>query len=79
MQNLFTRLIKLESAARVPKHPRVRSFAIEGPKDLPEGASVAFLRSCGYDVRDEDLNIVRVFVAADRDLPLRDVTRACGR
>ena len=76
---LSKRLTKLESTALAPRHQSVRQFAIEGPVNMPIDASIEFLRECGHDVRDEDLNIVRVFVAPDRDLPLRDVTERYGR
>lgn len=78
MSNISARLAKLESTASRGQSREVRQFAIEGPGDMPEGASIAFLRSCGHDVRDEDLNIVRVFIGAEDgrpvDLPLRDLT-----
>ncbi|QEE37610.1 MULTISPECIES: hypothetical protein [unclassified Methylobacterium] len=73
------RLQKLESAIRPLRHRKVRQFAIEGPKGLPPGAAEAFLRECGHDLKDEDHNIVRIMVAADRDLPLKDITTECYR
>ena len=79
MRDLNARLRKLESAIRPPQHRKVRHFAIEGPRDLPEGAATAFLREFGHDIRDEDLNIFRVMVAAGRDLPLKDITAECYR
>ncbi|MGE8128952.1 hypothetical protein ACQKQD_18425 [Methylobacterium sp. NPDC080182] len=68
------RLRRLETAIRPPRHRTVRRFAIEGPKNLPEGAAEAFLRECGHDLKDEDLNIIRVVIAPGPDLALRDVT-----
>ena len=83
MRNLTTRLAKLEEAAFSERPRAVRQFVIEGPADMPEGASIAFLRSCGHDVRDEDLNIVRVLIGAEDgrpvDLPLKDLTRELAR
>lgn len=79
LTGLSKRLTKLEAETACPQHRKVVLWAIEGPKDLPEGASIAFLRQCGHDVRDEDLNIIRVMIAADRDLPLRDITAECRR
>lgn len=79
MRDLRKRVAKLESAIRTPEHRKVRQFAIEGPKNLPEGAAEAFLRECGHDILDEDRNIIRVMVSAHRDLPLRDITPRCGR
>lgn len=79
LNDLNRRLAKIESETFDPQHRKVRLFAIEGPANLPEGASIAFLRECGHDIRDEDLNIVRIMVAADRDLPLKDITAERGR
>ncbi|TXM96797.1 hypothetical protein FV242_33030 [Methylobacterium sp. WL64] len=78
LNDLDRRLLKLESATLGPQYRKVVCWAIEGPKDLPEGAAAAFLRECGHDLRDEDHNIIRIMVAADRDLPLKDITaRGC--
>ena len=79
MRDLNARLQKLESAIRPSQHRTVRHFAIEGPRDLPRDAAVAFLRECGHDIRDEDLNIIRIMVAPGRDLPLKDITAECYR
>ena len=79
MRDLNARLRKLESAIRPPQHRTVRHFAVEGPKDLPDGAAATFLRECGHDLRDEDLNIIRIMVAPGRDLPLKDITAECYR
>ena len=74
LNHLDKRLTKLETKTLGPQHRKVVLWAIEGPKDLPEGASIAFLRECGHDVRDQDLNIVRFMVAPGRDLPLKGIT-----
>ena len=79
MRDLNARLRKLESAVRPPQHRKVRQFAIQGPKNLPEGAAEAFLRECGHDLKAEDHNIIRIMIAADRDLPLKDITARCCR
>ena len=83
MRSLNARLRKLESTIRAPERRKVVLWAIEGPKDLPEGAAATFLRECGHDLRDEDHNIIRVVVGAEDgrpvDLPLRDITARCGR
>lgn len=79
MRDLNARLRKLESAIRPPQRRTVRKFAVEGPKNLPEGAAEAFLRECGHDLNDADLNIIRVVIAPGDDLPLRDVTAECSR
>ncbi|MCJ2137287.1 hypothetical protein MKK69_25120 [Methylobacterium sp. J-026] len=73
------RLQKLERAIRPPRHRTQRHFAIEGPKDLPRDAAVAFLRECGHDIRDDEGAIIRIMVAPGRDLPLKDITDRCGR
>lgn len=79
MRDLNARLRKLENASRPPQRRAVRKFVVEGPKNLPAGAAEAFLRECGHDLKDEDLNIIRVVIAPGPDLPLRDVTAECYR
>lgn len=79
MRDLNARLQKLEIAIRPLPHRTVRHFAIEGPKEFPDEAAAVFLRECGYKLRDEDLNIIRIMVAPGRDLPLRDITAECYR
>lgn len=79
MRDLNARLRKLESAIRPPQRRTVRKFAVEGPKNLLEGAAEAFLRECGHNLRDDDLNIIRIMVAPGRDLPLKDITADCYR
>ncbi|WP_267360814.1 MULTISPECIES: hypothetical protein [unclassified Methylobacterium] len=72
-----TRLRKLESTIRPQQHRTVRHFAIEGPKDLPRDAAVAFLRECGHEIRNDEDAIIRIMIAAGRDLPLKDITAEC--
>ena len=79
LNGMSRRLAKMEAEIFQAQHRKVRLFAVEGPKDLAEGVAEAFLRECGHDLRDEDHNIVRIFIAADQDLPLKDVTAECGR
>ena len=83
MQSLHSRLTKLEGAAFSPMHRRRVLWAVQGPHNMPEGAAVAFLRECGHDVRDEDLNVIRIVVGAKDgrpvDLPLKDITAGCRR
>ena len=83
MQSLHSRLTKLEGAAFSPMHRRRVLWAVQGPHNMPEGAAVAFLRECGHNVRDEDLNIIRIVLGAKDgrpvDLPLKDITARCRR
>ena len=79
MQNLHSRLAKLEGAVRGPKFRPVRLYAMEGPANLPPGASEAFLRECGHTFDPDHHNLVQVFVAAGRDLPMKDLTHKYGR
>lgn len=79
MRDVNARLRKLENAIRPPQRRTVRKFAVEGPKNLPDGAAEAFLRECGHDLNAADLNIIRVVIAPGDDLPLRDVTAECYR
>lgn len=81
MQSLHSRLAKLEGVAFSPMHRRRVLWAIQGPHNMPEGAAVAFLRECGHEVRDEDLNIIRIVVGAEEgrpvDLLLKYISREC--
>lgn len=79
MRDLNARLHKLERAIRPSRHRTVRHFAIEGPKDLPREAAVTFLRACGHELHDDEDAIIRVMIAAGRDLPLKDITAECYR
>ena len=72
MIDLNRRLAKLEDAAVGAKHHKMRLFAIEGPSDLPDDAAATFLRDQGREVQDEDF--ILVFIDADRDSTLKDVT-----
>ena len=79
MNDLHKRLAKLEVATAPPAIPRqTRRFLMEGPAGLPPEDAVAFLRSCGHEVRDEDFNIIRVVTDAENgqsiNLPLHDRT-----
>ncbi|MCJ2052796.1 hypothetical protein [Methylobacterium sp. J-070] len=69
----------METTIRPPQHRTVRHFAMEGPKDLPRDAAVAFLRECGHEIRDNEDAIIRIMIAAGRDLPLKDITAECYR
>jgi hypothetical protein len=79
MQNLHTRLARLEDAISVLQRQEAHQFAIEGPANMPSGAAFTYLRECGHDVPETGLNIVRVFIDAEDgrpvDLPLNDLTR----
>lgn len=79
MQSLNFRLAKLERAVRGPEFRPVRLYAMEGPANLPEGASEAFLRQCGHTFDDDYHNIIQIFVAVGRDLPMKDLTHKYGR
>jgi hypothetical protein len=79
MRDLNARLRKLESAIRPPRHRKIRHFAIEGPKDLPRDAAVAFLRECGHELHDDEDAIIRIMIAPGYDLPLKDITARCYR
>lgn len=77
MTTIRRRLEQLEAAA--PQAPRqVRRFMIQGPQGMPCGDAVAFLRACGHEIRDQDLNIIRCVIGAEDgrpvDLPLEDLT-----
>lgn len=76
MQTLSKRLERLEATAFRGPAREARRFIIEGPAVLPEEASIAFLRACGHNIRDEDLNVVRLVISADpgEPLPLHDLT-----
>ncbi|MCJ2041658.1 hypothetical protein MKK70_07995 [Methylobacterium sp. E-041] len=79
MNDLHKRLAKLEVATTPPAIPhQTHRFLMEGPAGLPPEDAVAFLRSNGHEVRDEDLNIIRVVTDAENgqpiDLLLRDRT-----
>ena len=79
LTSLSKRLARLETETSGPQHRKVVLWAIEGPKDLPQGAAEAFLSECGHDLRPEDHNIIRIMVAAGRDRPLKDITARCRR
>ncbi|MCJ2036427.1 hypothetical protein [Methylobacterium sp. J-068] len=79
MQDLNKRLTKLEVANAPPRPPQsVRRFMIEAPASTSGVEAVAFLRACGHEVRDEDLNIIRHVIGAENgkpvELSLRDRT-----
>ncbi|MCJ2012678.1 hypothetical protein [Methylobacterium sp. J-076] len=79
MKDLGARIRKLEAAAfKVGPALAVRRFIVQGPAALPEADAFAFLREQGHDIRDTDLNIVRVVIGAEDghpvDLPLKDLT-----
>ena len=82
LTDLDRRLGRLEGRIVRPQRRNVL-WAIQGPHNMPEGDAVAFLRSCGHDVRDEDHNLIRIMVGAENgrpvDLPLKDLTAECGR
>lgn len=79
VNDLARRLRKLEGETRSPRHLPVRVYAMEGPKNLPPGAAEAFLRGCGHAFDADHHNIIRIMVAADRDLPMKDLTDRYGR
>ena len=79
VNDLARRLRKLEGENRSPRHRPVRVYAMEGPKNLPPGAAEAFLRECGHAFDAGHHNIIRIMVAADRDLPMKDLTDRHGR
>lgn len=79
VNDLARRLRKLEGENRSPRHRPVRVYAMEGPKNLPPGAAEAFLRGYGHAFDADHHNIIRIMVAADRDLPMKDLTDRYGR
>lgn len=70
MNALTKRLERLEASAFREPARTVRRFIVQGPADMPEGASVEFLRACGHDISDGDLNLVRLVISADPSEPL---------
>lgn len=79
MQDLNKRLAKLEIASAPPCPPQsVRRFMIEAPASMSCAEAVAFLRTRGHDVREDDFNIIRHVIGAENgrpvDLPLKDRT-----
>lgn len=79
IEKLIARVKRLEDAAVMPSEGRHLAFTIEGPRQMPEGAAVTFLRSCGHAIHDEDsVFIIEIPGRGERghlyDLPLRDLT-----
>lgn len=81
MPNFITRIEKLERAGGPPEASKpVRRFIVQAPVDTPTEEIVAFLRGCGHDVCDENLNIIRKVIGSENgrpvDLELRDLTKS---
>ncbi|TXM94810.1 hypothetical protein [Methylobacterium sp. WL116] len=78
MQNLLTRLGRLETAIIVKPPSAVRRFLVQGPHGLGAGDAAAFLRERGHHLDAKALNIIRVVVGTEdgrpTDLPLKDLT-----
>lgn len=68
MNPLAKRLEKLEAAAFRGSAVTVRRFVIDGPAVSHDEAS-DFLRSCGHEIHDDDMTIIRVVVSPDRVAP----------
>ena len=78
MQNLLTRLGRLETAIIVKPPGSVRRFAVQGPHGMSTDEATSFLQERGHDLGRNGINIVRVIVGAEDgrpvDLPLADLT-----
>ncbi|MCJ2105688.1 hypothetical protein MKK70_09945 [Methylobacterium sp. E-041] len=78
MQNLLTRLGRLETAIIAKPPSAVRRFMVQGPHGLSAGDAATFLRERGHPLDAKALNIIRVVVGAEdgrpTDLPLKDLT-----
>lgn len=78
MQNLLTRLGRLETAIIVKPPGPVRRFVVQAPHGMAVDEVSDFLREQGHDLGGKGINIVRVIVGAEDgrpvDLPLADLT-----
>ncbi|MGU3661800.1 hypothetical protein [Methylobacterium fujisawaense] len=78
MQNLLTRLGRLETAIIVKPPGPVRRFVVQGPHGMSTEEATTFLREQGHDLGGNGINIIRVIVGAEggrpTDLPLADLT-----
>ncbi|MGY2052280.1 hypothetical protein [Methylobacterium sp. JK268] len=78
MNNLSSRLERLEEARPTAPTGRYLTFSVQCPCDLPVGADVEFLRRCGHVILAGDFVFVRRLRGMSNrgvhDLPLRDVT-----
>ena len=78
MQNLLTRLGRLETAIIVKPPGSVRRFVVQGPHGMSTDDVTAFLREQGHDLGGTGMNIIRMVIGAEDgrpvDLPLVDLT-----